>query len=97
MLLLSLRAIRDTHRYHVEHVREGKSYATRTVQAPPEGEGHIHDYDEFLRRIVEESSVEHSTEMPDVPPPMEVTMTKVPQGRGGLFRVRRLTSYKQYV
>jgi acyl-CoA thioesterase 8 len=58
--------------YHVEHVREGKSYATRTVQARQRGKVIFTTTMSFVR---EDSGgkvrVEHSTEMPNVPPPIE--------------------------
>lgn len=58
--------------YHVEHVREGKSFATRTVQARQRGRCIFTVTMSFMRTgSGGEKLVEHEAAMPDVPPPKE--------------------------
>lgn len=78
--------------YHVEHVREGKSYATRTVQARQRGKVIFTTTMSFVR---EDSGgrvrVEHSTEMPDVPPPIEGNDDlQFPRGVEGPFQSQKI-------
>ena len=58
--------------YHVEHVREGRSFATRTVQAKQRGKPIFTTTLSFVREDSAGKEVlRHSLEMPDVPPPVE--------------------------
>lgn len=58
--------------YHVERVRDGKSFATRTVQARQRGRPIFTTTLSFSR---EDSGgkqrLEHASQMPNVPPPRE--------------------------
>jgi acyl-CoA thioesterase II len=59
--------------YHVERVRDGKSFATRTVQARQRGRPIFTTTLSFDR---EDSGgkqmIEHASHMPSVPPPQEM-------------------------
>ncbi|KAF1996404.1 Thioesterase/thiol ester dehydrase-isomerase [Amniculicola lignicola CBS 123094] len=58
--------------YHVERVRSGKSFATRTVQARQRGKVIFTTTLSFVKENSGgEKKVEHSTDMPDVPAPVE--------------------------
>lgn len=58
--------------YHVERVRSGKSYATRTVQARQRGRVIFTTTMSFVRQDSGgEKKVEHAYPMPDVPGPTE--------------------------
>ncbi|KAF2120296.1 thioesterase-like superfamily-domain-containing protein [Lophiotrema nucula] len=58
--------------YHVERVRSGKSFATRTVQARQRGKVIFTTTMSFVKQDSGgEKKVEHSTIMPDVPAPVE--------------------------
>lgn len=58
--------------YHVEHVREGKSFATRTVQARQRGKPIFTVTMSFVRENSGgEEKVEHAAPMPGVPGPEE--------------------------
>ncbi|KAF2469739.1 Thioesterase/thiol ester dehydrase-isomerase [Lindgomyces ingoldianus] len=58
--------------YHVERVRSGKSFATRTVQARQRGKVIFTTTMSFVRENSGgEQRVEHSTEMPGIPGPVE--------------------------
>ncbi|KAF2497183.1 Thioesterase/thiol ester dehydrase-isomerase [Lophium mytilinum] len=77
--------------YHVEHVREGKSFATRTVQARQKGKV---IFTTTLSFVKEDSGgkvkVEHTTPMPDVPAPVEGNDDiRFPQGDEGPFQSQR--------
>ncbi len=68
--------------YHVEHVREGKSFATRTVQARQRGKAIFTTTMSFAREgSGGKETVDHACEMPDVPPPCE-------DDAGNIFRQR---------
>lgn len=58
--------------YHVEHVREGKSFATRTVQARQRG-AVIFTTTLSFQRIgsAGQRTLDHDTPLPNVPPPSE--------------------------
>lgn len=78
--------------YHVEHVREGKSFATRTVQARQRGKVIFTTTMSFVR---EDSGgkllLEHSTDMPDIPGPIEDNDDlRFPQGSDGPFLSQRV-------
>lgn len=73
--------------YHVERVREGRSYATRTVQARQRGRAIFTTTMSFVREGSGGSeSVEHATDMPAVPAVMEGKTTS----EDGPFESRRL-------
>ena len=58
--------------YHVENVREGRSFATREVQARQRGNPIFTTTLSFARENNGGKDVlRHSSEMPDVPPPVE--------------------------
>jgi len=58
--------------YHVERVRSGKSFATRTVQARQRGKVIFTTTISFVRQnSAGEQKVEHAVEMPTVPGPIE--------------------------
>lgn len=58
--------------YHVERVRSGKSFATRTVQARQRGKVIFTTTMSFVRRNSGgEQLVQHATKMPEVPQPIE--------------------------
>jgi acyl-CoA thioesterase II len=78
--------------YHVEHVREGKSYATRTVQARQRGNVIFTTTMSFVR---EDSGgklqIEHTTPMPGVSAPVEENDDiRFPQGEEGPFQSQRV-------
>ncbi|KAF2265246.1 Thioesterase/thiol ester dehydrase-isomerase [Lojkania enalia] len=78
--------------YHVERVRSGKSFATRTVQARQRGKVIFTTTMSFVREgSGGEVKVEHSTEMPDVPGPVE-GMDDLDHGGGstGPFQSQRI-------
>lgn len=78
--------------YHVEHVREGRSFATRTVQARQRGRVIFTTTMSFVKENTGgELKVEHSTEMPHVPGPHEDgDDVKLPQGLEGPFQSQRI-------
>lgn len=58
--------------YHVERVRSGKSFATRTVQARQRGKVIFTTTMSFVRQnSAGKELVEHACPMPRVPPPIE--------------------------
>ncbi|ORY16429.1 thioesterase-like superfamily-domain-containing protein [Clohesyomyces aquaticus] len=58
--------------YHVERVRSGKSFATRTVQARQRGKVIFTTTMSFVRQNSGgEKLLEHSTDMPNIPGPVE--------------------------
>ena len=58
--------------YHVEHIREGRSFATRTVQAKQRGNPIFTTTLSFVRENSAGKEVlRHSLEMPDVPRPVK--------------------------
>lgn len=58
--------------YHVERVRSGRSFATRTVQARQRGKVIFTTTISFVRHnSAGEKKVEHSVEMPQIPDPIE--------------------------
>lgn len=58
--------------YHVERVRSGKSFATRTVQARQRGKVIFTTTLSFVRQNSGgEKLVQHATKMPEVPAPVE--------------------------
>jgi acyl-CoA thioesterase len=81
--------------YHVEHVREGKSFATRTVQARQRGRPIFTTTMSFVREgSGGKKLVQHATPMPDVPipednPELDGGITALEKG-GGPFVSRRI-------
>ena len=58
--------------YHVEHIRQGRSFATRTVQARQRGKPIFTTTLSFVKEnSAGREMLQHSLEMPDVPPPVE--------------------------
>lgn len=77
--------------YHVEHVREGRSFATRTVQARQRGKVIFTTTLSFVKmNSAGRKTVEHAFAMPDVPGPKEEEMPRFPQGEDGPFESQRL-------
>lgn len=79
--------------YHVEHVREGRSFATRTVQARQRGQPIFTTTMSFVRENAGGKEViEHEAQMPYVPGPVEDTSgeTRLPQGFEGPFESQRI-------
>jgi len=79
--------------YHVEHVRDGKSFATRTVQARQRGKPIFTTTMSYVREGAGGSQVvRHSSEMPDVPGPVEEDeeSLRFPQGQEGPFISQRI-------
>ncbi|KAF2843590.1 Thioesterase/thiol ester dehydrase-isomerase [Patellaria atrata CBS 101060] len=78
--------------YHVEHVREGRSFATRTVQARQRGAIIFTTTISFVRENSGgKLKLEHSTTMPDVPDPVEnIDDFRAPQGSQGPFQSQRI-------
>ncbi|KAH7128275.1 thioesterase-like superfamily-domain-containing protein [Dendryphion nanum] len=78
--------------YHVERVRSGKSFATRTVQARQRGKVIFTTTMSFVRQNSGgEKLVEHVVKMPDIPPPIE-GMDDLDSGGGstGPFQSQRI-------
>ncbi|KAH7055842.1 thioesterase-like superfamily-domain-containing protein [Macrophomina phaseolina] len=77
--------------YHVEHVREGRSFATRTVQARQRGKVIFTTTLSFVKsNSAGKRTVEHAYAMPDVPGPRDEEMPRFPQGEDGPFESQRL-------
>lgn len=77
--------------YHVERVRDGKSFATRTVQARQRGQPIFTTTMSFVRENSGgEEKVEHAADMPEVRGPMEEDETKLSQGEDGPFVSQRI-------
>ncbi|KAL9097929.1 MAG: hypothetical protein Q9165_000255 [Trypethelium subeluteriae] len=78
--------------YHVERVREGKSFCTRTVQARQRGQPIFTTTMSFMREgSGGKELVEHSVEMDDVPQPVkENGSQRFPQGLEGPFQSQRI-------
>src|SRR6266516_7303316 len=77
--------------YHVERVREGRSFATRTVQARQKGKCIFTTTMSFVREgSGGKRLVEHATRMPNVPMPEEKGPLRPPQGMEGPFQTQRL-------
>lgn len=77
--------------YHVEHVREGRSFATRTVQARQRGKVVFTTTLSFVKmNSAGKKRVEHAFSMPEVPGPQEETMLRYPQGEDGPFESQRI-------
>ena len=77
--------------YHVERVRDGKSFATRTVQARQRG----HPIFTTTMSFVRENSgghelIEHATDMPDVGEPIAEEDMKLPPGDDSPFVSQRI-------
>lgn len=82
--------------YHVEHVREGKSFATRTVQARQRGKAIFTVTMSFVREgSGGRKLVTHEAAMPDVPGPRRVGEGGTDadgdgEGGGGPFESQRI-------
>ncbi|KAI9705671.1 MAG: hypothetical protein M1820_005081 [Bogoriella megaspora] len=78
--------------YHVERVREGKSFCTRTVQARQRGKPIFTTTMSFTRENSGgKELVEHAVEMSDVPQPIEEDdKQRHPQGLEGPFQSQRI-------
>lgn len=73
--------------YHVERVRDGRSFATRTVQARQQGRPIFSTTLSFTRETsAGERTLEHAPSMPAVPFPHNEPLEVV---AGGPFEVRR--------
>ncbi|KAF2143294.1 uncharacterized protein K452DRAFT_286121 [Aplosporella prunicola CBS 121167] len=78
--------------YHVEHVREGRSFATRTVQARQRGKVIFTTTLSFVRTDSGgDRKIEHAAAMPDIPGPVdEEEDLRLPQGLEGPFQSQRI-------
>lgn len=78
--------------YSVEHVREGRSFATRTVQARQRGKPIFTTTMSFMKEGAGGNElVEHETAMPDVKGPREeVAETRLPHGVLSPFESQRI-------
>jgi acyl-CoA thioesterase 8 len=86
--------------YHVEHVREGRSFATRTVQARQRGQPIFTTTISFMKEgSGGKKTVEHAAVMPDVPPPDEEEPEDTFRGKHSPFvsqRVEIFNNESQY-
>jgi acyl-CoA thioesterase 8 len=72
--------------YHVEHVRDGKSFATRTVQARQRGKVIFTTTMSFVRENAGgKLLLEHTSDMPFVPGPDDELDMRMPQGQRSPF------------
>ena len=77
--------------YHVEHVREGRSFAVRTVQARQRGNVIFTTTMSFIKPGTGGPHlVEHSYTMPDVPGPSEEQPSRLPQGMESPFTSQQI-------
>ncbi|KAK8194116.1 acyl-CoA thioesterase [Zalaria obscura] len=77
--------------YHVERVRDGKSYATRTVQARQRGRAIFTTTMSFVReKSGGKTTVEHAMEMPEVPGPVEGNDVTFGQAEDTPFQSQRI-------
>jgi acyl-CoA thioesterase 8 len=77
--------------YHVERVRSGKSFATRTVQARQRGKVIFTTTMSFVRQNSGgEQLVQHATPMPDVPKPLKGQNDFVDPTDAGPFQSQRI-------
>jgi acyl-CoA thioesterase II len=79
--------------YHVEHVRSGKSFATRTVQARQRGNVIFTTTMSFMREgSGGKETVQHAVGMPFVPGPDDegIDDVRMPQGLQGPVMSRRI-------
>lgn len=75
--------------YHVERVRDGKSFATRTVQARQRGKVIFTTTMSFSREgTAGEKKVEHAAKMASVPPPDDDCRIPPSGGDDGPFRTQ---------
>jgi len=77
--------------YHVEHVREGRSFAVRTVQARQRGRVIFTTTMSFTREgSGGKQLVEHAYDMPYVPGPKDFEDLRLPQGTESPFISQRI-------
>lgn len=77
--------------YHVEHVREGRSFATRTVQARQRGQPIFTTTLSFMRKDSGgKQTVQHQVSMPDVPAPMDLEPVDILRGAKSPFVTQRV-------
>lgn len=78
--------------YHVERVRDGRSFATRTVQARQRGKVIFTTTMSFVREGAGgKNLVEHAVNMPPVPDPVEQThQLPLPQGELSPFESQQI-------
>ena len=77
--------------YHVEHVREGRSFATRTVQARQRGKVIFTTTLSFVKvNSAGKQRVEHAFAMPDVPGPDEEESRRLAQDDDQPFESQRI-------
>lgn len=77
--------------YHVERVRDGKSFATRTVQARQKGRPIFTTTMSFVRENSGgKELVEHAMDMPDIPGPVKEEDMKLPAGDDTPFVSQRI-------
>lgn len=77
--------------YHVEHVREGRSFATRTVQARQRGAPIFTVTLSFVREGAGgKQLVQHQAKMPEVPAPGEMETVDIYRGARSPFITQRV-------
>lgn len=77
--------------YHVEHVREGRSFATRTVQARQRGAPIFTTTLSFVREGAGgKQLVEHQAKMPEVPAPIDMETVDIYRGSRSPFVTQRV-------
>lgn len=77
--------------YHVERVRDGKSFATRTVQARQKGQPIFTTTMSFVRENSGgKELIEHATDMPDVREPAEEEKASLGHGDDSPFVSQRI-------
>ncbi|KAF2162167.1 hypothetical protein M409DRAFT_58604 [Zasmidium cellare ATCC 36951] len=77
--------------YHVEHVREGRSFATRTVQARQRGAPIFTVTLSFVREGAGgKQLVQHQAKMPEVPPPIDMETVDIYRGARSPFVTQRV-------
>jgi acyl-CoA thioesterase 8 len=80
--------------YHVEHVREGRSFATRTVQARQRGQPIFTTTLSFTREgSGGKQTVHHQAQMPDIPAPIDMEPVDILRGAKSPFVTQRVDIY----
>lgn len=80
--------------YHVEHVREGRSFATRTVQARQRGQPIFTTTLSFMREgSGGKQQVKHQAEMPQIPAAVDEETVDLYRGNRSPFLTQRVDIY----
>lgn len=82
--------------YHVERVREGRSFATRTVQARQRGKPIFTTTISFMKEgSGGQKRVEHAAVMPEVPSPKDETEIDIFRGSNSPFESQRIETWNR--